>query len=76
VPVKINGNSASSDPDREPVTEPPDGIVPSISQPREGQTGQVRSLFFQKPDDQALVDAGQVTAGLRRSISTTSRQTP
>jgi hypothetical protein len=56
LPVKIDRYRASSDPDRKHVAESPNGVVPAISHLHRTQTGKVRSLFFEKPGYQCLVD--------------------
>jgi len=52
VPVKIDRDRASSDPDRQHVAEPPHGVVPPVSHLHRTQAGKVRSLFFEKADYQ------------------------
>lgn len=56
VGMEIDGSRRSSKPNRERITEPPDGVVPAVRDMSLLQPGQMRGLLREEEGDQAGVD--------------------
>jgi hypothetical protein len=74
VSVKIGRDRTSSDPNRQCLAEPPDGVVPTVSHMPQLQAGQVGSLVFEEAsyEIRVYVCSRCVLHGVRRALSAPS----